>query len=212
VVWWVGARACAAVAGVVSGKHTQECAYFFVVTLDGKVLGWVGSSLHVTFIFVLRFFFFNVSGPTLWVGCSSLPVWGGGVARPSPCAAGLSALLRSAPPTFGGGVCLVSATLCCARPSLARASLFACRALLCLLSPVSDFLAQLRRALEICLSVFRLPLSWKQSPDCLDTQPKPSPYISRVNAVSLTIVLSFTTFSSRHFCPLQTVFVARKVG
>jgi hypothetical protein len=66
--------------------------------------------------------------------------------------------------------------------------------------------------LEICLSVFRLPLSWKQSPDCLDTQPKPSPYISRVNAVSLTIVLSFTTFSSRHFCPLQTVFVARKVG
>jgi hypothetical protein len=139
VVWWVGARACAAVAGVVSGKHTQECAYFFVVTLDGKVLGWVGSSLHVTFIFVLRFFFFNVSGPTLWVGCSSLPVWGGGVARPSPCAAGLSALLRSAPPTFGGGCAWYLLRCAALVPRLrARLSSLAARSSACsLLSQIS---------------------------------------------------------------------------
>jgi hypothetical protein len=202
---------CCCSRGRLRQAHARMCLFFCChFGRQSAWMGWIIVTRHFYICFAL--FLFQCLGPHFVGGVLLPPCVGGRGRSPESLCCGAVRPVALGPSYLRGGVCLVSATLCCARPSLARASLFACRALLCLLSPVSDFLAQLRRALEICLSVFRLPLSWKQSPDCLDTQPKPSPYISRVNAVSLTIVLSFTTFSSRHFCPLQTVFVARKVG
>jgi hypothetical protein len=76
-------------------------------------------------IYLFCTFSFSMSRAPLcgWGAPPSLCGGRGPVARPSPCAAGLSALLRSAPPTFGEGVsgicyAVLRSSLACARVSL----------------------------------------------------------------------------------------------